>query len=346
MGKLLEVFPEEKKILTDSGEIDYDILVLAMGTETNFFGNNEIKDNAFPMKNIDDALSMRNHILMQLEEATRSSDEEDRTRLSNIVIAGGGPTGVELAGMMAEMGSNVFKKDYPTFKYNYGKVFLVDALDTLLAPMSSKSQREALQVLENLEVEVLLGKMVQAYDGNQVSLSDGTHIPAATLIWTSGVIARKVKGIPDIALGRGGRILVDAFNKITESDSIYAIGDQCLQTSDNNFKNGHPQLAQVAIQQGDLLGGNLISLETGESLKEFTYNDKGSMAIIAKFKAVVDLPKGFFKGIIAWLLWLFIHIIPIAGFRNKTKLFFSWLWSFITNDPTLRLIIRPDKKRP
>lgn len=344
MGKLLEVFPEEKKVLTDNGEIKYDILVLAMGTETNFFGNNEIKNHAFPMKSIDDALSMRNHILMQLEEATRSSLPEDRTRFSNIVIAGGGPTGVELAGMMAEMGSNVFKKDYPNFDFNYGKVYLVDALSTLLAPMSDKSQSEALQVLENLGVEVLLAKMVQGYDGKQVSLSDGTHISSATLIWTSGVIARKVKGIPDSALGRGGRILVDAFNKIIESDSIYAIGDQCLQTSDTNFTNGHPQLAQVAIQQGDLLGGNLISLETGESLKEFTYKDKGSMAIIAKFKAVVDLPGGFFKGIIAWLLWLFIHIIPIAGFRNKTKLVFSWLWSFITNDPTLRLIIRPDKK--
>ena len=344
MGEFQELLPEQKKIVTSSGSLDYDVLVLAMGAETNYFGNEEISKNALPMKSIEDAVEMRNHILLQLEKAVRAESAAEKTRLSNIVIAGGGPTGVELAGMMAEMGRNILTKDYPEANFRLGKIYLVDGLKTLLAPMSQKSQNEAIKVLKNLGVEILLDRLVQGYDGKEVSLSDGSKIEAATLIWASGVMARAVEGVPKDAVGKGRRILVDAHNKVNGLDDVYAIGDQCLQLSDVKFANGHPQLAQVAIQQGDLLGENLINVAQGKMMEPFKYNDKGSMAIIAKFKAVVDLPKGFFKGFFAWLVWLFIHIIPIAGFRNKAKLAFNWLWSFITNDPTLRLIIRPDKK--
>jgi len=344
MGEFQELLPEQKKIVTSSGSLDYDVLVLAMGAETNYFGNEEISKNALPMKSIDDAVEMRNHILLQLEKAVRAESAAEKTRLSNIVIAGGGPTGVELAGMMAEMGRNILTKDYPEANFRLGKIYLVDGLKTLLAPMSQKSQNEAIKVLKNLGVEILLDRLVQGYDGKEVSLSDGSKIEAATLIWASGVMAKAVEGVPKDAVGKGRRILVDAHNKVNGLDDVYAIGDQCLQLSDVKFANGHPQLAQVAIQQGDLLGENLINVAQGKMMEPFKYNDKGSMAIIAKFKAVVDLPKGFFKGFFAWLVWLFIHIIPIAGFRNKAKLAFNWLWSFITNDPTLRLIIRPDKK--
>ncbi|MDQ1142220.1 NAD(P)/FAD-dependent oxidoreductase [Pedobacter agri] len=344
MGEFQELLPEQKKIVTSSGSLDYDVLVLAMGAETNYFGNEEISKNALPMKSIEDAVEMRNHILLQLEKAVRAESAAEKTRLSNIVIAGGGPTGVELAGMMAEMGRNILTKDYPEANFRLGKIYLVDGLKTLLAPMSQKSQNEAIKVLKNLGVEILLDRLVQGYDGKEVSLSDGSKIEAATLIWASGVMARAVEGVPKDAVGKGRRILVDAHNKVNGLDDVYAIGDQCLQLSDVKFANGHPQLAQVAIQQGDLLGENLINIAQGKTMEPFKYNDKGSMAIIAKFKAVVDLPKGFFKGFFAWLVWLFIHIIPIAGFRNKAKLAFNWLWSFITNDPTLRLIIRPDKK--
>ncbi|AZI26150.1 NAD(P)/FAD-dependent oxidoreductase [Pedobacter sp. G11] len=344
MGEFQELLPEQKKIVTSSGSLDYDVLVLAMGAETNYFGNEEISKNALPMKSIEDAVEMRNHILLQLEKAVRAESAAEKTRLSNIVIAGGGPTGVELAGMMAEMGRNILTKDYPEANFRLGKIYLVDGLKTLLAPMSQKSQNEAIKVLKNLGVEILLDRLVQGYDGKEVSLSDGSKIEAATLIWASGVMARAVEGVPKDAVGKGRRILVDAHNKVNGLDDVYAIGDQCLQLSDVKFANGHPQLAQVAIQQGDLLGENLINVALGKMMEPFKYNDKGSMAIIAKFKAVVDLPKGFFKGFFAWLVWLFIHIIPIAGFRNKAKLAFNWLWSFITNDPTLRLIIRPDKK--
>lgn len=343
MGDLLEVFPQQNKISTDTGELEYDYLILGMGTETNFFGNAQIEQHALPMKTIDDAIELRNHILLQLEKAVRSKDESEKTKFSNIVIAGGGPTGVELAGMLAEMGSNIISKDYPEAERGLGKIYLVDGLNTLLAPMSQKSQDEAIKVLKNLGVNIMLGKLVNDYNGSEVSLSDGTKIEATTLIWASGVIARAVKGLPEDAVGKGRRILVDAQNKVNGTQNIYALGDQCLQLSDAKFPNGHPQLAQVAIQQGKLLGKNLINIAEGKNLEAFEYNDKGSMAIIAKYHAVVDLPKGFFKGFFAWLVWLFIHIIPIAGFRNKAKLAFNWLWSFITNNPTLRLIVRADK---
>ena len=342
MGNLEHIDPLEKKVVTDNGNLNYDTLVLAMGTETNFFGNQQIKKYALPMKTIDDALELRNHILLQLEKSVRTAEPGIRLTHSNIVIAGGGPTGVELAGMLAEMGKNIIRKDYPEADVWPGKIFLVDGLPTLLAPMSKKSQNEAISVLKNLGVEILLDRLVQNYDGEKVSLSDGTEISSSTLIWASGVVARSVDGIPETSLGKSRRILVDEFNKVQGLQDVFAIGDQCYQTSDPAFPNGHPQLAQVAIQQGSLLGENLNRENKGKAWKVFTYNDKGSMAIISKFHAVVDLPKGFFKGFFAWLVWLFIHIIPIAGFRNKVKLSFNWIWSFLTNDPTLRLIIRPN----
>ncbi|GAA3965883.1 NAD(P)/FAD-dependent oxidoreductase [Pedobacter ginsengiterrae] len=342
MGNLEHIDPLEKKVVTDNGNLNYDTLVLAMGTETNFFGNQQIKKYALPMKTIDDALELRNHILLQLEKSVRTAEPGIRLTHSNIVIAGGGPTGVELAGMLAEMGKNIIRKDYPEADVWPGKIFLVDGLPTLLAPMSKKSQNEAISVLKNLGVEILLDRLVQNYDGEKVSLSDGTEISSSTLIWASGVVARSVDGIPETSLGKSRRILVDEFNKVQGLQDVFAIGDQCYQTSDPAFPNGHPQLAQVAIQQGSLLGENLNRENKGKAWKVFKYNDKGSMAIISKFHAVVDLPKGFFKGFFAWLVWLFIHIIPIAGFRNKVKLSFNWIWSFLTNDPTLRLIIRPN----
>jgi NADH dehydrogenase len=341
MGQLIHVNLAENKIDTDTGSLSYDYLVLAMGTESNYFGMDNVKDKALPMKTIDDALRMRNHVLLRLEEAVRSTNTFDKERLGNVVIAGGGPTGVELAGMFAEMATNIVAKDYPSAKSGQGRIYLVDSGDTLLGPMSKKSQDEAYKVLTKLGVNIKLNTTVKDYVNDQVILGDGNKINSATLIWASGVIAKAVPGLPAEAVGRGRRILVDDFNRLNNSNNVFAIGDQCMQVSDSKFPNGHPQLAQVAIQQGKLLAENLLKIDKGETLTPFRYHDKGSMAIISKFKAVVDLPKGFFKGFFAWIVWLFIHIIPIAGFRNKGKLAFNWFWSFITNDPTLRLIIRP-----
>jgi NADH dehydrogenase len=211
--------------------------------------------------------------------------------------------------------------------------------------MSPKSQKEAYKVLDKLGVNIKLKTAVKDYVDGEVILSTGETILSNTLIWASGVIACEAPGIPAASIGRGRRILVDEFNKVLGTSNVFAIGDQCFQTSDKNFPNGHPQLAQVAIQQGKLLAKNLGQLLENKQPEAFEYNNKGSMAIIAKYKAVVDLPKkGFFSGFFAWIIWLFIHIIPIAGYRNKMKLAYNWFWSFVTNDPTLRLIIRPSKK--
>lgn len=342
-GSLVQINSAAKNIETTSGKFDYDFLVLAMGTETNFFGMANVEKNALPMKNIDDALQIRNHLLIQLEKATRIHDVSKRQKLLNIVIAGGGPTGVEVSGMLAEMSKKIVYKDYPEFKDHQLDIYLIDAADKLLGSMSQKSQKEALTTLSKLGVNIKLGLSVKDYDNGNVVLSDGTSIETATLIWASGVMGRKAPGLPTESIGRGRRVIVDGYNKVIGVDGIYALGDLCYQTADANYPNGHPQLAQVAIQQGLLLASNLLLVQSGKSMKPFSYKDKGSMAIIAKYKAVVDLPKGFFKGFMAWLTWLFIHIIPLVGFGNKAKVLYNWFWSFFTNDPTLRLIIRPEE---
>ncbi|MEO8584069.1 MAG: NAD(P)/FAD-dependent oxidoreductase [Flavitalea sp.] len=344
LGTLKNVHLAANILETDTGSIPYDQLVLAIGTETNYFGLENVKKNALPMKSIDDALNLRNHILLNLENLVRIGDDPARERLQNIVIAGGGPTGVEVSGMLAEMRKNILKKDYPELTNLRGKIYLIDASPALLGPMSKKSQAEALKVLERLGVTVILNTAVKDYSDGYVFLASGEKIPTATLVWTSGVIAREVPGIAKESVGRGRRILVDDVNRVNGTKNVFAIGDICYQTSDEEFPNGHPQLAQTAIQQGEALAANFVRLKEGKPLKPFHYHNKGTMAIIAKFKAVVDLPRGFFKGFFAWLVWLFIHIIPIAGYRNKAKLAYNWFWSFITNDPTLRLIIRPKKE--
>jgi NADH:ubiquinone reductase (H+-translocating) len=344
MGTLQRVDVANNTVETDNGILVYDYLVLALGTETNYFGMQNVQQAALPMKTIDEALNLRNTLLLNMEKAVKAKDKAERDRLLNIVIAGGGPTGVELAGMLAELGSNIARKEYPELTDWGSHLYLVDAGKTLLSPMSIKAQKEANDVLDKLGVHIILNTSVKDYTDNKVILSDGRTIETASLIWASGVVAREVPGLPKEAVGRGRRLIVDAYNQVLGTKNVFAIGDLCLQTTDETFPNGHPQVAQVAIQGGEKLARNLMRLENEEKMQPFKYNDKGSMAIISKYKAVADLPKFSFTGVFAWLVWLFIHIIPLVGFRNKVKLTFSWLWSFITNDPTLRLIIRPKTK--
>lgn len=344
MGRLLKVNPATNTIETDTGVLSYDYLVLGIGTETNYFGMENVKKHALPMKSINDALKLRNYILLNMEKAVRVTDRAEQEKYLNLVIAGGGPTGVEVAGMLAEMGRNIAAKEYPEIDRLKYRIYLVDAGGELLGPMSKKSQEEAARVLRRLGVRVILNTAVKDYADDKVLLSDGSTIQSNVLIWASGVTGREVPGLAPDMIGRGKRILVDEHNKVANTNNIYAIGDISLQTTDKNFPKGHPQLAQVAIQQGERLARNLSRSLDGKELKPFAYKDKGSLAIISKYKAVADLPKLFFKGFFAWLVWLFIHIIPLVGFRNKLKLMFSWLWSFMTNDPTLRLIIRPGQE--
>ena len=344
-GALLKVNPENNTIETSTGLLHYDYLVLAIGTETNYFGIENVKQHSLPMKSIDDAINLRNHLLLNMEKAVITEDKEEKEKLLNIVIAGGGPTGVEIAGMLAEMGQTIVQKEYPEIKARNSRIHLIDASPHLLGPMSKKAQEEAFSVLSRMGVQIKLNTMVTDYKDGKVITADGEPIPTNSLIWTSGVTGRKVEGLPAEIIGRGRRILVDEFNKVKGTQNIFALGDICLQTTDKNFPNGHPQLAQVAIQQGTLLAKNLRKMLSNEKLEPFAYDDKGSMAIISKYEAVADLPKVSFTGFFAWLIWLFVHLIPLVGFRNKVKLAFSWFWSFITNNPTLRLIIRP-KEQP
>jgi NADH dehydrogenase len=343
LGELKNIVPLENRIETSDGDLSYDYLVLAMGTETNFFGMENITDKGLPLKTIDDAINLRNHLLLNVEKNIRATDTAEKEKLQNIVIVGGGPTGVEVSGMLAEMSRNIVNKDYPELKDTKGNIYLINSGKTLLGPMSARSQEEAYKVLNKLDVKIKLNTAVKDYIDGKVILAGDETIATSTLVWASGVIAREAPGLPAETIGRGRRIIVDEYNQVPGTQNIFAIGDQCIQSADKKYPDGHPQLAQVAIQQGIALAENLKRLQAGKVLKAFGYHNKGSMAIIAKYKAVVDLPTGFFKGFIAWLVWLFIHIIPIAGFRNKIKLALNWSWSFITNDPTLRLMIRPKK---
>ncbi len=345
LGKLLQINSDNNTIETDTGLLHYDYLVLAVGTETNYFGMENVKKNAFPMKNITDALAIRNKILVNLEEYIQRKDDPNRDAYLNLVVAGGGPSGVEISGMIAELSDRIVRKEYPELAGLTPKIHLVDAAPVLLGPMSKVAQQEAKDVLEKLGVEITLNVAVKDYQNDLVVLSDGKEILTKTLIWTSGVIARELPGLPAEKFGRGRRVLVDQFNAVQGYDNIFAIGDICFQTTDENFPNGHPQLAQVAMQQGTLLAKNIVAKDRQVSMKPFGYWDKGSMAVIARYKAVADLPKFSFKGWFAWLTWLLIHLIPIASFRNKWKLLGNWIWSFYSANSGLRLIIRSERKR-
>lgn len=343
-ASLQSVDTHQNIIRTDKGNLEYDYLVLATGTETNFFGMENIRQKSLPLKNISDAIAVRNTILSRLEEACKTGDQEEKEKLMTIVIAGGGPTGVEMAGMFAWMNRHIRKKDYPELKENHIRIFLVDASAQLLSAMSAKAQQETFRRLAKMGVEVKLLTAVTGYHNDIVSLSSGESIPAKTLVWVSGVIAREIKGIATSSIGKNRRIIVNEFNQVHGPNNVFAIGDICLQQTDIKFPGGHPQVAQVAIQQGTLLGRNLLRLAKQKPMRPFSYYDKGSMAIISKYHAVADLRVGFFRGFIAWGIWLAIHILPIAGFRNKIWLVCNWCWNFITNDPTLRLIIQPKKE--
>ncbi|MBL7736700.1 MAG: NAD(P)/FAD-dependent oxidoreductase [Chitinophagaceae bacterium] len=344
LGSLIRINPERNNIETDSGTVSYDYLVLAVGTQTNYFGMENVMRKALPMKTISDALNLRNHLLMSMEKAVHTEDPVEKEKYLNIVIAGGGPSGVEIAGMLAEMGHYIAAKEYPEILNLQSYIHLIDAGPSLLGPMSKIAQKEAFKVLNKLGVRLTLGVAVKDYNDGFVLLDNGESILTNTLIWTSGVTGIELTGLPAEAIGRGRRILTDEFNRVKGFENIFAIGDICLQTTDKKYPNGHPQVAQVAIQQGTELAKNLRKAADQKPLKPFIYHDKGSMAIIAKYKAVADLPGFSFKGFFAWLIWLFIHIIPIAGYRNKLKLAANWFWSFLSNNPTLRLIIRPRKE--
>lgn len=345
LGQVKAVLPEENKVVLHNGELFYDQLVFATGAETSYFGMENVKKNAIPMKTLNDAIDMRNTILKNLEKAAICKDIRERRELLTIVVAGGGPTGVEVSGMFAEMKKNIINKEYPELATAASNIYLIDGGPALLAPMSKSSQEDTYQALTKLGVVIKLNIQVIDYKENVVYLSNGDTILTKNLIWAAGVSAMSFNGIPSESYGRGKRMITDAFHKVKGTSNIYAIGDTAIQNSDIAFPEGHPQVAQVAIQQGINLAINFKALLAGRALTPFTYNDKGSMAIIGKNKAVVDLPKPkmHFKGFFAWAIWLFIHLVSLLTYRNRVKTFFNWMIAYFAKDNSLRMIIRPDK---
>jgi NADH dehydrogenase len=347
LGELQKVIPEQNKIILNNGELTYDYLVFATGAVTSYFGMENVKKNAIPMKTLNDAIEMRNTLLKNLEKAAICKDIRERRKLLTIVVAGGGPTGVEVSGMFAEMRKSILLKEYPELATAASKIYLVDGAASLLAPMSVASQNDTLKALTELGVEVRLNARVVNYENDIVYFADGETIVTKNLIWAAGVTARAFEGIPIESYGRGKRLLTDANNKVKSTENIYAIGDTCIQLTDANFPDGHPQVAQVAIQQGINLADNFKLMLKNKPLKPFKYNDKGSMAIIGKMKAVVDLPspKLHFKGSFAWLIWLFVHLMSLISYRNRIMTFYNWMVAYFSKDQSLRMIIRPEKRK-
>ncbi|OUL61858.1 NAD(P)/FAD-dependent oxidoreductase [Flavobacterium sp. AJR] len=346
LGELQEVVPAENKVILNNGELTYDYLVFATGAETSYFGLENVMKNAIPMKTLNDAIVMRNTLLKNLEKAAITKDIRKRRKLLTIVVAGGGPTGVEVSGMFAEMRKNILLKEYPELDTTASNVYLVDGGDALLAPMSKASQQDTLKALTELGVVVKLNNRVTDYVDDIVYFSNGETIHTKNLIWAAGVSAKAFDGIPVESYGRGKRMATDAYNKVKGVENIYAIGDTSIMDTDPAFPNGHPQVAQVAIQQGINLAKNFKAIAQNKPLKPFIYVDKGSMAIIGKNKAVVDLPKPkwHFNGFLAWAIWLFIHLVSLITYRNRLSTFYNWMIAYFAKDQSLRMIIRPDKK--
>ncbi len=340
----------EKKILqTSIGKIDYDYLVLAAGATTNFFGNKNIEEWAIPMKTVPEAMGLRNALLSNFERALTCATEEERQELLNVVIVGGGATGVEIAGALSEMKHYVIPYDYPDMDSSLMHIYLIEAGDRLLAGMSQDSSKKAYDFLKSMGVDIQFGKMVTDYRDHKVIMKDGTEIPTRTFLWVSGIRANAMPGISEDHLGRGFRFKVDQFNRIPGLNDVFAIGDQCLQTTDPAYPNGHPQVAQVAIQQAKNLAKNIKRINEGHaddnSLTSFKYNNLGSMATIGRNKAVVEIGKFHSQGFFAWILWLVVHLRSILGVKNKMMVLLNWLWKYVSYNDSIRMITYATKPR-
>lgn len=344
LAELKEVVPAEKKIITDAEEISYDVLVLATGAGTNFFGNKDLETHAFPMKSTVEALQLRYRLLQNLEESLTVTDQDELQRRMNIVIVGGGPTGVEVAGALSEMKKYVLPKEYPELDFSRMQIFLLEGAGKTLATMSQKSSAQSQRYLERLGVTVMTEALVKGYDGKDISLQDGRSIPAHTVIWAAGVRGNLPGGIEKELVARGNRIRTNRYCQVEGWPDIYAIGDLAYMETPE-YPNGHPQVAPVAMQQAGLVGDNLIRIERKSperSLQQFTYRDKGSMATVGRNLAVVDIPKPklHFGGFFAWTIWMGLHLMMILGVKNRFFVFLNWLYNYFTYDQNLRLIFR------
>lgn len=342
IAEVVRVVPEANRIETTIGAFPYDYLVLAQGCTTNYFGNAEVEAHAFPMKSVPEALQLRNRILETFEDAL-GMEEAELQPLLNFVIVGGGPTGVELAGALAEMKTHVLPKDYPDKDFSRLTIYLLEGSPNTLNPMSEASRKKSREYLERMGVIVRTSTHVTNYDGAIVTLESGETIPAHNVIWAAGITGSRIPGIPDDQLARGNRIKTDRYNKVLGFENVYAIGDIASMETPK-YPNGHPQLAAVAIQQGQRLARNFKALAKGKRQEEFEYRDKGSMATVGKRKAVVDLPNFSFQGRLAWLTWMFVHLMLILSVKNKLVIFITWMYSYFNNDSTLRILLKAATK--
>ena len=344
MAEVRHILPDVQKIHTDIGDLSYDYLILATGSTTNFFKfPKEVSGKMMQMKDIPQALNLRSFILENFEEALLTDDESKKEELINISIVGGGPTGVELAGALGEMRKSILPKDYPEIDFTKMQIHLFESGDRLLGSMHPENSEKVLKYVNDFGVNVWLNTMVTDFDGDELSTADGKKIKCETLIWTAGVKGNPVNGLSEEVIS-GNRILVDEFCKIKGYQTIFAIGDVAAMTSEQ-FPKGHPMVAPVAIQQGDLVAKNILAEINKSKPQSFRYFDKGSMATVGRNKAVMESNGIKMGGFIAWLAWLFVHVMSLVGFRNKVTVTLGWVYNYFTYDRTLRLIIRPFKKK-
>lgn len=343
IASIKSIDPAKQEVITDVCNFSYDYLVIATGCTSNFFGNKNIEKYAYPMKSTTEAIALRNRILLNFEDALACSGEDLET-IMNIVIAGGGPTGVELAGSIIEMKKNVLPRDYPDMDFSKLTVYLIEGGPVTLAPMSKVSQQKSQEYLERMGVQVWTNALIQDYDGKVVTIKDGRSIRSANLIWAAGVTGNVPDGIPKECLVRGNRIKVDLYNRVEGFGNVFAIGDVCYMEAPG-WPKGHPQLANVANNQAKNLAKNMKNLLNNKDLSPFDYKNPGTMATVGKRKAVVDLPQFSFQGFFAWATWMFLHLMLILSVKNKLIIFINWAISYFTNDTTLRLILLPTKKQ-
>ena len=340
-----EIDTPNQKIISEIGDLHYDYLVIATGSKTNYFGNKEIERNSMSMKTIPQSLNIRSLILENFEQAVLTTNEADKNALINFVLVGAGPTGVELAGALAEMKRAILQKDYPDLDISKMEINLIQSGDRVLNTMSEKSSEAAEKFLVDLGVIVHKNVRVTNYDGRTITTNSDLTFETATVIWTAGVQGAAIHGLDSKSLvERVERIRVNQYNQVVGYNNIFAIGDIASMESEK-YPQGHPMMAQPALQQGDLLGENLVKLLDNKPMKPFEYNDKGSMATIGRNLAVVDLPKYHFNGLFAWFVWMFVHLFSLIGFKNKAVVFLNWVYNYVRFDREGRLIVRPFKKR-
>ncbi|MEY3417305.1 MAG: dehydrogenase [Bacteroidota bacterium] len=325
-----------QQINTSIGKFDYDYLAIAIGCKTNFFGNETIARHAYTLKSTADAIAIRNHILLTFEKII-SAEKEEKESLLNVVIVGAGPTGVELAGAFAEIKKNILPKDYPGIDFSKFKIILVEGSQNTLNNMSEQAKIASQAYLKDMDVEIRTGTYVSNYDGNELSFKDGSTLKTQTVIWAAGVEGNSLAGLPPESIVGGNRIIVNRLNQV--NDTVFAIGDIAMMSTPK-YPKGHPQVANVAINQANCLAKNLSNIQLGKPCTAFEYKDLGSMATIGRNKAVVDLPFIQFKGYLAWLVWMFLHLMLILSVKNKIIIFINWAWAYITKDTSLRLIIK------